>query len=115
MSGCVFCKIIKKEIPAKIEQETNKVIAFPSNAPVAEHHLLIIPRKHISSFTDLEENHKDIFMEMAKVAQKLISKKKITGGYKLIFNGGKYQSVRHIHWHLLGGKLEDEDDILNKT
>jgi histidine triad (HIT) family protein len=115
MSDCIFCKIAKSKTLAKIELKTSGVVAFGSNAPVAEHHLLIIPKEHISSFTDLEENHKNIFMEMAKVAQKLIADKKIANGYKLIFNGGKYQSVQHIHWHLLGGKLEDEDDILNKT
>jgi len=115
MSDCIFCKIAQGKASAKIEQETGNVIAFPSNVPVAEHHILIIPKEHISSFTDLEENHKDIFMEMAKVAQKLIVDKKITDGYKLIFNGGKYQFVKHIHWHLLGGKLENEEDVLNKT
>lgn len=115
MSDCVFCKIVKGEISSDGVSETKNIKAFNTIAPVSEHHILIIPKDHISSFTDLEENHKDIFMEMAKMAQKLIKDRDISDGYKLIFNGGKYQSVKHIHWHLLGGKLEDEDDVLNKT
>lgn len=103
------------ESPAKIAFETSSTIAFDSILPVAKHHVLIIPKEHISTFTDLEENHKDTFMEMAKTAQQVINDRKISNGYKLIFNGGKYQAVKHIHWHLLGGKLEDEDDVLNKT
>lgn len=115
MKDCIFCKIASHESPAKIELETEGVIAFGSIAPAAETHILIVPKEHISTFGDLEEKHKSILMEMAKVAQKLIEMKKIEKGYKLVFNGGKYQSIKHIHWHLLGGKLEDENDVLNKT
>ncbi len=115
MKDCIFCEIAKGKSPAKVELETKEVIAFDSISPVAQHHIIIIPKEHISSFSDLEEDHKDIFIKMAKAAQKVITKRKISNGYKLIFNGGKYQSVKHIHWHLLGGKLEDEDDILNQT
>lgn len=114
MDDCIFCKIVKGELPTSGVTETKNIKAFNSNAPVAEHHVLIIPKEHISSFTDLEESHKDIFMEMAKVTQKIIADRKISGGYKLVINGGKYQAIKHMHWHLLGGKLEDESDILNK-
>jgi histidine triad (HIT) family protein len=112
---CIFCKIAEKEAPAKIEYENDAVVAFPSIEPVSDVHIIIIPRDHIFSFTDLEEYHKEVLMEMAKAAQKLIVEKKIAGGYKLVFNGGRYQSVKHIHWHLLGGKLKDEDSALNRT
>lgn len=114
MTECIFCKITKKEAPAKVLAETSDVIAFESIRPVADHHVLIVPKKHINSFLDLEESHKDILIDMAKVAQEVIKKLGISGGYKLCFNGGKYQEVLHIHWHLLGGKLEDRD-TLNKT
>ncbi len=115
MEDCIFCKIANHKSPANIELETDNVISFPSTSPAAETHILIIPKVHIATFTDLEEEHKDIFMEMAQVTQKLIEKKNISNGYKLVFNGGKYQSVQHIHWHLLGGKLENEDQVINKT
>lgn len=115
MQNCVFCKIASHEAPGKIKFESNGVIAFGSIAPAASTHIIIIPKEHIETFTDLEEHHKEILMQMAKAAQKLIDTKGISGGYKLVFNGGKYQSIKHIHWHLLGGKLEDEDNVINKT
>ena len=111
MDDCVFCKIIKGDIKVDFVYQDESCVVFNSNAPVAEHHLLVVPKKHISSFTELDE----IILPMTKVAQKLISDLKISDGYKLVFNGGKYQSVPHLHWHLLAGKLEDENDILNKT
>lgn len=108
MSDCIFCKIASHGAETKVEFENDFVIAFPSISPAAETHIIIIPKEHIPTFTDLEEKHKDLFIEMAKATQKIIEDKKISGGYKLIFNGGKYQSVNHIHWHLLAGDLEDK-------
>ena len=115
MNDCIFCKIVNGDVPSKKVFENSDVMAFETIQPVAEHHILIIPKKHISIFLELKEDDKSIFIEMAKVAQEVIKIRKIENGYKLIFNGGKYQMVKHLHWHLLGGKLEDEDDILNKT
>lgn len=115
MSDCIFCKIAEHKAPANIEMETDSVVAFTSISPAAEIHLIIIPKEHIDTFSDLEEQHKEILMQMAKVAQKLIESKNIANAYKLVFNGGKYQSIKHIHWHLLAGKLEDEGDVLNNT
>lgn len=112
---CIFCKIIKGELPSSIVAESNLSIAFNTNKPVAQHHVLIVPKKHIKSFLDLDFKDKDIFMDMIKLAQKIIKKCKIENNHKLALNGGKYQSVPHVHWHLLGGKLEDEDDVLNQT
>ena len=114
-TDCIFCKIVAGKVPATVVGENKNALAFETIAPVAEHHVLVIPKLHIESFLSLEREHADILIEMSRLAQKVISDKKISSGFKLIFNGGKYQSVKHIHWHLLGGILEDEDDILNKT
>jgi histidine triad (HIT) family protein len=114
-NNCIFCNIAAHKAPAKIELETDSVVVFPSISPAAETHLLIVPKDHIEKFIDLEDLHKEILMEMAKVVQKLIETKKLENGYKLIFNGGKYQSVPHIHWHLLAGNLENEDKAENRT
>ncbi len=110
MEDCVFCKIIKSDIKVDFVYEDSDCIVFNSNAPVAERHLLVIPKKHITNFMELG----DVILRMAKVAQKVIADKKLQDGYRMIFNGGKYQEVMHVHWHLLAGKLEDESDILNK-
>ena len=111
MDDCVFCKIINKEIEVDFVYQDDNCVVFNSNAPVAEHHLLVVPKKHISTFIELD----DSILAMTKVAQKVIADKNLESGYKMIFNGGKYQEVMHVHWHILAGKLEDESDILNRT
>ncbi len=82
MTDCIFCKIANHDAPAKIELETDSVVAFPSIAPAAKVHMIIIPKEHIASFEDLEEMHSVILMKMAKVAQKLIVAKNIEDGYR---------------------------------
>lgn len=115
MSDCIFCKIVKGEVPSTKEAETEHVLAFRNIEPVAEHHVLIIPKNHIESVLHLTKEDKEVFFEMAEVAQTLVKEKRIGSGYKLVFNGGRYQSIPHLHWHLLAGKLEDEDNVLNNT
>jgi histidine triad (HIT) family protein len=100
--NCVFCKLIKGEIPRKFIYEDDKVVAFNSNQPSAEVHILIVPKKHISTFMELD----DEAPALIKVAQKLIKNKNLADGYRLCFNGGKYQEVPHIHLHLLAGKID---------
>jgi histidine triad (HIT) family protein len=109
---CVFCKIVAYSVPAKIEFENDTIIAFRNIAPVAEVHLLITPKKHVETLLEVDS---DTISKMTEACKEVIKKFQIEGGYKLIFNGGKYQSIPHLHWHLLAGKLEDEDDVLNKT
>lgn len=106
MASCVFCKIVKKESPANVEMETDDVIVFSSIDPAAEIHLLICPKEHIESLASLDPTkHSDVATEMVEVAQAMIKKMQTGDGYKLIVNGGKYQAIPHLHWHLLGGKL----------
>ncbi|OGM23186.1 hypothetical protein A2961_03580 [Candidatus Woesebacteria bacterium RIFCSPLOWO2_01_FULL_39_21] len=105
MKDCVFCKIVKGELPSTKEYEDKDVLVFQNIKPAAETHLLIVPKKHKSSFMDLSGS--DI-SSMFEVAQKLIKDKKLSDGYKLVFNGGKFQFVPHIHWHLLAGKFEKD-------
>lgn len=108
MDDCVFCKIINHELPTVIEVETENVIVFKTIEPAAETHLLVTPKKHIKTFLDINDSDSQIFLEMIRVSQNLIKEKNISGGYKLVFNGGKYQSVPHLHWHLLGGEIVEE-------
>lgn len=113
MNDCVFCKIVKGELPSKKNYEDKDVLIFENINPVAETHLLICPKKHIENFLSIKEDF-DIF-PMIKATQKVISELKIEDAYKLVFNGGKYQSVPHLHWHLLAGELEENGDVVNKT
>ncbi len=118
---CIFCKIVKKEIPAEIVYENDKIIAFNDVNPVAPVHILIIPKKHIPSVNHLadfrETGTKDGFSpelenkilvgELILAAQKIAEDKKIAdSGYRLSFNIGEDagQTVNHLHLHLMGGK-----------
>ncbi|HET7099126.1 MAG TPA: HIT domain-containing protein [Patescibacteria group bacterium] len=111
MDDCLFCKIIRGELPSKKVYEDDSALVFENINPVAEIHVLVVPKKHISTFLDLNSE----IDSMVNAAQKVIKDKNISDGYKLIVNGGKYQSVPHFHLHLLAGKLESQDDVLNKT
>lgn len=111
MDDCVFCKIIKKEIPTILEAESTNVVAFKSIDPAASVHILVVPKKHIPSFLALEASDSQILIEMADLAKTLITKTGSEGAYKLIFNGGRNQVVPHVHWHLLGGDVKDYTKI----
>ncbi len=104
---CVFCKIINKELTAEIIFESEKLLAFQDINPVAPVHLLIVPKKHISSINHLKAEDKELIGEMFLMAQEIAQEKKVVQtGYRLIFNVGKDagQTVDHLHLHLIGGK-----------
>jgi len=104
---CVFCKIVKGELPAKVVYEDDLVMAFHDINPQAPVHILVIPKEHIPTLNDLEERHKElighIFLVIGKIAKELGIAE---SGYRVIVNcnrdGG--QEVYHLHYHLLGGK-----------
>jgi histidine triad (HIT) family protein len=112
-NNCVFCKIVSGEINSSKVYEDDFCIVFKNIEPVAEIHLLICPKQHVPSLLDVDSSFE--FNRLVDTAQKVIKDLKIESGYKLVLNGGKYLSVPHLHWHLLAGKLEDSDDILNNT
>lgn len=104
---CVFCKIVKKEIPADIVYENEKVMAFKDIKPVTPVHILIVPKFHISSVNHIKEENKELAGELILAAQKIAREQKVDkSGYRLVFNIGKNagQTVDHLHLHLIGGK-----------
>lgn len=103
---CVFCKIVKKEIPAQIVYEDETVMAFKDIEPVAPIHILIIPKLHIPSVNHLETKNKTLMGELILVAQKIAREQNVDeSGYRLVLNIGKDagQTVDHLHLHLIGG------------
>lgn len=106
MKDCIFCKIIKKEIPSEILFENENVIAFKDKEPKAKVHFLIVPKQHIKSVDNLEKKHKIIVSDLIFTAQNLAKKSNLTG-YKLIFNVGRGggQLIEHLHMHLLSGDV----------
>jgi histidine triad (HIT) family protein len=106
-SNCLFCRIVKGEIPAAEVYRNDHVMAFRDITPVAPDHVLIIPLKHIASLNDLSPEDEaiagHILLAAGKVAEILGIRE---SGYRLVFNNGRdaLQSVFHIHGHLIGGK-----------
>ena len=107
MNDCIFCKIAAGEIPSKIIYEDAEVIVFDDICPKAPQHKLIVPRKHIATVNDLEEEDEVLVGHMFKVAKQLAKELNIAeSGYRLLFNcnDDAGQVVYHIHLHLIGGK-----------
>lgn len=101
MQECLFCKIINKEIAANIVYHDADVVVFPDINPKSRVHLLVVPTMHIKSFLDLKDKQMSVLTKLAKVIQSTIKEQNLAVGYQLIFNGGHYQHVPHLHWHLL--------------
>jgi len=111
MSDCIFCKIIRGEIPCAKVYEDDKILAFDDINPMAPVHVIIIPKNHISNLMDIDAKNIDIVNNLIVVAQKVAQIKGIDSkGFRTVINcnaeGG--QVVFHLHMHLLGGrKLQD--------
>ena len=107
---CIFCQIVSGEIASEILHQDEEVIAFRDINPQAPTHILIVPKKHIPSLTELEDEA--LIGHMVSVANKLAEAEGISKrGYRLVINCGAQggQIVPHLHMHLLGGrKLADE-------
>lgn len=104
---CLFCKIIKKEIPAQFIFEDDQVITVNDIAPQAPHHLLIVPKKHIATINDIHTDDNELIGHMMLTAKNLAKKLALAdSGYRVIMNCNKNggQAVYHIHLHLLGGR-----------
>lgn len=104
---CLFCKIIKREIPADIVYEDDHVLAFNDISPQAPIHQLIIPKQHISTLNDIDEADLALVGRLQFTAAKLASEQGFAeDGYRVVMNcnemGG--QTVYHIHMHLMGGR-----------
>ena len=114
MQDCLFCKIIKKEIPADIVYEDEEIIAFKDIQPAAPIHILVIPKKHISSINEIElEDEALIGKIYTKIKERAKEQDVDETGYRVIVNCGKDagQEVMHLHFHLLAGKKLGEKII----
>ena len=104
---CLFCKIVKGEIPAKIVIETNLAVAFEDVNPQAPKHFLVIPKKHIEGIHQATREDTVLLGELMTLARDVAEHAGLgEGGYRLVINSGKDagQSVFHLHVHVLGGR-----------
>ncbi len=106
MDDCLFCKIGRKEIAAKLVFEDAEMFAFEDIQPQAPTHILNCPRKHLVSLTDVTAEDAALLGRLQLMAAKLAVERKLTDGYRTVFNNGRGagQSVFHLHLHLLGGR-----------
>ncbi len=106
MSDCIFCKIIEREIPSNIVYEDDKVLAFKDVNPQAPVHVVIIPKMHIKTLNDVADFalYSDLFKAMQSIAKEMNVDRE---GYRVVANcnSAALQSVFHIHFHLLGGRV----------
>ncbi|MFD1260903.1 histidine triad nucleotide-binding protein [Entomomonas asaccharolytica] len=109
MDDCLFCKIIKGDIPSKLIYEDEQVYAFHDIDPKAPVHFLVIPKKHIATLDDLQEEDKEVAGHILLTAQRLAKKLACEEGFRVVMNcnelGG--QTVYHIHMHVLGQRQLD--------
>ena len=106
MDDCLFCKISRKEIPAKLVHEDEETFAFEDIQPQAPTHILICSRKHLVSLTEAAADDAAMLGRLQLIAARLAVERKLTDGYRTVINNGRGagQSVFHLHLHLLGGR-----------
>lgn len=111
MSDCIFCKIVRGEIPSTKVYEDELCLAFEDIAPQAARHLVLIPKKHIVSLEDAQAEDQALLGHLMLCAQKVAKARGIAqSGYRVITNSGAdaRQSVAHLHFHVLGGETLSE-------
>lgn len=107
MSDCIFCKIANGDMKTDFIYEDDKVVAFRDINPRAPTHILIIPRQHIATLNDVEEQNIPLLGKITWIASKIAKDLQIANtGYRTVFNcnRGGGQEVYHLHCHLLGGR-----------
>ena len=106
-TDCLFCKIARREIPAKIVHETDLLLAFEDIRPQAPVHIIIIPKSHIEKLSDIGEKDKFLMGSLMLAAKEVAKEKGVQeSGYRVVINCNKDagQVIFHIHLHLLGGR-----------
>lgn len=106
MEDCIFCKIIKGDIPSNKVYEDDTTLAFYDVNPVAPVHILVVPKVHIKSLAEVGDDQLELLGHLQGVIRDLAKKLGLKEGYRVVNNCGQQggQSVGHLHYHLLGGR-----------
>ncbi len=107
---CLFCKIIVGEVPSTKVYEDENVYAFRDIAPQAPVHILVVPKKHISCTDEINCRNSNIVADIFEVIPKIALQEGLSNGYRVVNNCGEdgCQTVKHLHFHILGGKKLSE-------
>ena len=103
--NCIFCRIVRGEIPSEKAYEDDDVLAFRDVRPVAPVHLLLIPKVHVASLYECEPGHAPTLGKLLALAPRLAREQGATDGFRTIINTGRIgrQEVYHLHIHVIGG------------
>jgi histidine triad (HIT) family protein len=103
--NCIFCKIVAGQIPSKKAYEDEDILAFHDIHPWAPVHILIIPKRHITSMVDVTMEDQALLGKMMAISPKLMADLGVTNGYRHVINTGRdgMQEVMHLHLHVMGG------------
>ncbi len=107
MSGsCLFCKIVAREIPATIVDESDTTLAFRDISPVSPTHVLVIPKQHVATLDEAVAVNPAIAADVITRCVHVAQLEGLTGGYRVVVNNGRLggQEVSHLHAHVLGGR-----------
>ena len=104
MADCIFCMIANKDIPSKVVYEDDRIIVFHDLEPQSPVHVLMIPKKHISSLDDLQTEDAELLGHLMLKVKDIAKELGLENGYRLVNNCGEdgMQTVKHLHFHLLG-------------
>lgn len=107
---CIFCKIINGDIPSNKVYEDDSVLAFHDIAPQMPVHIIVIPKLHIESAFGVNEENSAVIGHIFEVIPKIAKEAGLDNGFRIINNCGEDggQTVKHIHFHILGGKTLGE-------
>lgn len=108
---CLFCAIIKGDIPSNKVYEDDYCYAFLDIAPQAPVHCLVVPKEHIASADEISVANSDVVAKIFEAIPDIAKKLGLEGGYRIVSNIGNdgCQSVKHLHFHILGGKKLSEN------
>lgn len=103
---CLFCAIVKGDIPSTKVYEDDKVLAFRDINPQAPTHVLVIPKEHIPSVDGITAENSAVVAHIFRCIPQIAKGEGLTNGYRVVSNCGDHacQSVKHLHFHILGGK-----------
>ena len=106
VENCIFCKIVRGEIPSRKVYEDEDLLAFHDINPVAQVHFMLIPKEHVESLERVEERHQMVLGKMMVLVGRLAREQGSADGFRTIVNTGRIgrQDVFHVHMHVLGGK-----------
>ncbi|HXC38866.1 MAG TPA: histidine triad nucleotide-binding protein [Burkholderiales bacterium] len=115
-TDCIFCKIVRGEIPAQKVYEDEHLLAFKDIHPQAPVHVLVIPKQHVASLDDCDRTHEAVLGKLLLAAPRIAREQGSSDGFRTIINTGKVgrQEVYHLHIHILGGPAPLPGGLLSR-